>query len=58
METVNVKLSEPIVWQGKRREKGEIVEVPLSVYELNTSFMTIVNDDGKPDKAKSQDQEK
>lgn len=56
METVNVKLSEPIFWEGKRREKGETITVPLSVYELNTSFMTIV--EGKSETAKPQDQEK
>lgn len=57
METVSVKLSEPIFWEGKRREKGEVVTVPLSVYELNTSFMTIV--EGKPETTtKPQDQEK
>jgi len=50
MESVKVKLQTPVVWNGKRRDKGEVLEVPSDVAALN-DFMKVIEDgDKKADK--------
>lgn len=41
---MRVKLSEPCNWEGKRYEKGDVIEVPERTQELNANWMLPTDD--------------
>ncbi len=44
---MKVKIDNPTSWEGKRREAGSVLEVPVEVYELNSSWMKPTDDEVK-----------
>lgn len=43
-----VRLSEPCMWDGVRREIGDVIDVPERTAELNSNWMLPTNDDVTP----------
>jgi len=42
-----VKIDTATEWEGKRREAGSVIDVPVEVYELNSSWMKLTDEDLK-----------
>ena len=52
---MHVKVETEVVWEGKRRGAGSVIEVPAEVFEQNSSWMKATDEplkDVEPAKSK------